>query len=299
MALDQASVISEWLLPAAVCAPVTWVCLVFRFREDGRLLGTFRSAALALCVVLWTSGMAALASGLLLPHASSVPPVAVGAVTGWGVIPRGRSEQSGGRAAMAVLTLGNSLLLHQLALRLRTDRADWCERLATGFGDCWDLDAFAGDVRRHLLMRVDVPGRTSRSRTRLKREINDRHKDVRAAAQKWITVETKVEKACQQQGRRPDREEIRQVRRAFGEAEQYLWYLLELEHAYGKRSDGERLFALKRRYLPPVGPEGVPDGEPADAPVPVPGPAGPHDAPHAPGLSDVPEVPDAPDRSQR
>lgn len=249
MAGDQASIISEWVLPAAICAPVTWVCLVFRFREDGRLLGTYRSAALALCVVLWTSGMAALASGLLLPHASSVPPAAVGAATGWGVIPRGRGEQSGGRAVMAVVTLGNSLLLHELALRLRTDRADWCDRLAEGFGDCWDLDAFAGDVRRHLLMRVDVSGRTNRMRAAVKREIGERHREVRAAAQKWITVETRIDKTCQQQGRRPTRDEIRLVRRAFGEAEQYLKHLLELEHTYGKRSDAEKLRELKRRHL--------------------------------------------------
>ncbi|MEV4436763.1 hypothetical protein [Streptomyces sp. NPDC049585] len=250
MVLDRATVVSEWLLPAAVCAPVTWVCLVARFREEGRLLGTARSSALALCVVLWTSGMAALASGLLLPHASSVPPLAVGAVTGWGVLPRGRGEQNGSRAALAVLTLGNSLLLHQLALRLRADRAAWCERLATGFRDCWDLDAFAGDVRRHLLLRVDVPGRTGRTRTHLRREINQRYQDVRGAAQKWITLETKVEKACQQQGRGPHREELRQVRRAFGEAEQYLQFLLELEHAHGKRDGAARLEALKQRYLP-------------------------------------------------
>ncbi|MEU4211574.1 hypothetical protein AB0F13_16505 [Streptomyces sp. NPDC026206] len=259
MALDQASIISEWVLPAAVCAPVTWVCLVFRYKEDGRLLGTFRSTVLGLCVVLWTSGMAALASGLLLPLTPSVPPTAVGIATGWGVISRGRGEQPGGRAAMAVLTLGNSLLLHQLSLRLRADRADWCERMAGGFGDCWDLDTFAGDVRRHLLMRVDVPGRTSRSRTALRREINERHKEVRAAAQKWITVETKVEKACQLQGRRPDREEVRLVRRAFGEAEQYLRYLLELEHAYGRRSDGGRILALKRKHIIHAGAEGAPD----------------------------------------
>ncbi|GAA3035973.1 hypothetical protein GCM10020000_11890 [Streptomyces olivoverticillatus] len=117
------------------------------------------------------------------------------------MIPRGRGEQSGGRAVMAVVTLGNSLLLHELALRLRTDRADWCDRLAEGFGDCWDLDAFAGDVRRHLLMRVDVSGRTNRMRAAVKREIGERHREVRAAAQKWITVETRIDKTCQQQGR--------------------------------------------------------------------------------------------------
>ncbi|GHF28864.1 hypothetical protein GCM10010218_07520 [Streptomyces mashuensis] len=250
MAADQASVISGWVLPAVVCAPVTWVCLVFRFRGEGRLLGSVRSAALALCVALWTSGMAAVAGGLLLPHASSVPPAALGVVTGWGVGPRGRGEQGGGRAALAVLTLGNSLLLHQLALRLRTDRAEWCERMAQGFPDCWDLDAFAADLRAHLLLRVDVPGRAKGARAAVRREITERHKEVRAAAQKWITLETKVQKACDEQGRAPGREELRQLRRAFGEAEQYLTYLLELAHAHGKRSDAARLRELRARYVP-------------------------------------------------
>lgn len=249
MAGDQASVISEWVLPAVVCAPVTWVCLVFRFREEGRLLGSLRSVGLAVGVVLWTSGVAAVASGLLLPHASSVPPMAVGAVAGSGVIPRGRGEQAGARATMAVLTLGDSLLLHQLALRLRIDRADWCDRMAEGFRDCWDLDAFAGALRSHLLLRVDVPGRTGRTRTALRREIVERHAEVRTAAQKWITVETRVDKVCQQQRRRPTREEARLVRRAFGEAEQYLKHLLELEHAHGKRSDGGKILELRRRHL--------------------------------------------------
>ncbi|MEU7136269.1 hypothetical protein [Streptomyces sp. NPDC046261] len=259
VALDQASVISEWVVPAAVCAPVTWVCLVFRYKEDGRLLGTVRSSLLGLCVVLWTSGTAALVSGLLLPLTPSLPPWAVGLATGWGVVSRGRAEQTSGRAAMAVLTLGNSLMLRQLALRLRADRADWCERMAEGFGDCWDLQSFADHVRGHLLLRADVPGDGSRTRTALKREVNERHREVRAAAQKWITLETKVDKVCQQQGRRPYREELRMLRRSFGEAEQYLKYLLELAHAHGRRSDGERLLALKRRCLARAGSEDVPD----------------------------------------
>ncbi|MEU5052794.1 hypothetical protein [Streptomyces sp. NPDC021096] len=258
VALDQASVISEWVVPAAVCAPVTWVCLVFRYKEDGRLLGTVRSSVLGLCVVLWTAGTAALVSGLLLPLTPSVPPWAVGLATGWGVVSRGRGEQTSGRAAMAVLTLGNSLLLRQLALRLRADRADWCERMAEGFGDCWDVQSFADQIRAHLLLRADVPGDTGRTRTALKREVNERHKDVRTAAQKWITLETRVDKACQQQGRQPYREELRMLRRSFGEAEQYLKYLLELVHAHGRRSDGERILELKRRQLAPPAVEDAP-----------------------------------------
>ncbi|MEV5511127.1 hypothetical protein [Streptomyces orinoci] len=253
MAVQQASFIAEWALPAMVCAPVTWVCLVFRFREEGRLLGSPRSFGLAVAVLLWTSAMAAVASGLVLPHASDVPPVAVGAIAGSGVIPRGRSEQGGARAVLAVLTLGDSLLLQQLALRLRLDRAEWCDRMAEGFADCWDLDAFAGALKNHLLHRVDVHGRTSRARTQLRREIAERHAAVRAAAQRWITIETRIDKACQQQGRCPTREEQRLVRRAFGEAEQYLRYLLELEHAHGKRSDHGRVRELRERCLAPAG----------------------------------------------
>ncbi|MFI9722800.1 hypothetical protein ACIHFE_24605 [Streptomyces sp. NPDC052396] len=258
MAVEQASFIAEWALPAVVCAPVTWVGLVFRFREEGRLLGSARSFGLTVAVVLWTSAMAAVAGGLVLPHASSVPPVAVGVVAGSGVIPRGRGEQTGARAVLAVLTLGDSLLLQQLALRLRLDRAEWCDRMAEGFRDCWDLDAFAGALKNHLLHRVEVHGRTSRARTQLRREIADRHSDVRAAAQRWITVETRIDKLCQQQGRYPTREEQRLVRRAFGEAEQYLRYLLELEHAHGKRSDHGRVLELRGRCL--VQAEGEPGG---------------------------------------
>ncbi|MBT2386190.1 hypothetical protein [Streptomyces sp. ISL-11] len=245
--MSQSSVLAEWVLPAAVCAPVTWVCLVWRFREDGRLLGTVRSTLAAVAVVLWTSGMAALASGLLLPHASSVPPAAVGAVAGLGLVPKRKLEQSGEHPLMAIVTLGDSLLLSGLALRLQTDRAEWSYRMSSGFQDCWDLDAFADRVCRHLLSRVDTSGRTGRARTNLKREIVERHRDVRTAAQKWITVETKIEKSCQQQARERTREELRQARRAFGEAEQYCAYLLDLAHAHGKRSDDKKIMELRRR----------------------------------------------------
>ncbi|MFE0042156.1 hypothetical protein [Streptomyces albireticuli] len=247
MAWDQTSVLTEWVLPAAICAPVTWVCLVWRFREDGRLLGTVRSAASAVAVVLWTAAMAALASGLLLPHASSVPPAAVGVVAGLGLVPKRKLEQSGEHPLMAIVTLGDSLLLNSLAMRLQTDRAEWSYRMAGGFQDCWDLDTFADRVRQHLLSRVDAPGRTGRSRTHLRKEIVERHRDVRTAAQKWITVETRIEKACQQQGRERTREELRQARRAFGEAEQYCAYLLDLAHAHGKRSDDRRIRDLRNR----------------------------------------------------
>ncbi|UGY92926.1 hypothetical protein [Streptomyces gobiensis] len=229
---------------------MTWVCLVYRFREDGRLLGTVRSTALTVAVVLWTAGMAALASGLLLPHASSVPPAAVGAMAGLGMAPKGRSEQRSGNAVMAVLTLGNSLLLHSLALRLRTDRADWCHRLASGFPDCWDLGIYADSVRHHLLLRVDVPGRPSRTRSNMRREIAERYKEVRTAAQAWATLESEIENACQQQARHRTHAEILKVRRAFGEAQYYCERLLELAHAHGKRSNDTRLLELKKQHMP-------------------------------------------------
>ncbi|MEU7043778.1 hypothetical protein [Streptomyces varsoviensis] len=248
--MGQASWLTEWLLPAGVCAGVAWVGLVYRFREDGRLLGTARSAALAGCVVLWTSGVAALASGLLLPNASSVPPIAVGAVAGSGVVPRGRGEQTSGRALMAVLTLGDSLLLASLARRLQEDRADWCDRLVHGFHDCWDLDLFSDEVKRYLLMRVDVRGRTSRSRSTLRREILDRYKDVQSAAQRWAKAEADIGKTCLQQGRPRTREEERRAKRAFGEAEQYCRHLLELAHTYGKRSGDRKISELRGRHLP-------------------------------------------------
>ncbi|MGW1072186.1 hypothetical protein [Streptomyces sp. NPDC002537] len=246
VAWDQSSVLSEWVLPAGVCAPVTWVCLVWRFREDGRLLGTFRSAAAAVAVVLWTAAMAALASGLLLPHASSVPPAAVGAVAGLGLMPKRKAGESGEHPLMAIVTLGDSLLLNSLAMRLRTDRAEWCHAMATGFPDGWDLDVFADRVRRHLLARVDTPGRTGRTRADLKKRIDERHREVRAAAQKWITLEQKIEKLCDQQVRERTRDEIRQARRAFGEAEHLCAYLLDLAHAHGKRSDDRVILALRR-----------------------------------------------------
>jgi hypothetical protein len=242
----QSSVLWEWVLPAGVCAPVTLLCLIWRFREDGRLFGTARSTVSAVAVVLWTSGMAAMASGLLLPHASSVPPAAVGAVAGLGLVPKRKLEQGGEHPLMAIVTLGDSLLLSSLAVRLRTDRAEWCHRMASGFQDCWDLDEFADRVRRHLLSRVDVPGRASRSRTNLKQKIAERHEEVRTAAQKWITIETKIEKSCEQQARARTREEVGQARRAFGEAEHYCAGLLELAHAHGKRSDDKVIRALRR-----------------------------------------------------
>ncbi|MEV4921816.1 hypothetical protein [Streptomyces roseoverticillatus] len=248
MAGDQTSVFSEWILPAVVCAPVTWVCLVHRFRGQGRLLGTVRSAASALAVVLWTSAMAALASGLLLPHASAVPPAAVGIVAGAGLVPKRRTEQAE-HPVMAILTLGHSLLINSLMDRLQTDRADWCARLADGFDNCWELDVFADRVARHLRSRVEVPGRPSRGKNGPATSIEVRYEEVRAAVQRADTLETEIEKACADEQRGRTREETGRTLRAFGEAEHLCARLLELAHAHGKRSDDRKILELRRQPL--------------------------------------------------
>ncbi|MFF7726141.1 hypothetical protein [Streptomyces sp. NPDC008001] len=248
MAGDETSVFSEWLLPAAVCAPVTWVCLVHRFRGQGRLLGTVRSAASALAVVLWTSAMAALASGLLLPHASDIPPAAVGAVAGAGLVPKRRTEQAE-HPVMAILTLGHSLLISSLMVRLQADRAEWCARMAAGFGNCWELDVFADRVARHLKSRVDVPGRSPKGKSGLTVMIKERYEEVRAAVQHADTLETEIEKACEDEQRERTREESGRTLRALGEAEHLCAYLLELAHAHGKRSDDKKILELRRQPL--------------------------------------------------
>ncbi|MFH8787325.1 hypothetical protein [Streptomyces roseoverticillatus] len=247
MAGDQTSVFSVWILPAVVCAPVTWVCLVYRFRGQGRLLGTVRSAASALAVVLWTSAMAALASGLLLPHASAVPPAAVGIVAGAGLVPKRRTEQAE-HPVMAILTLGHSLLISSLMVRLQTDRADWCGRMAAGFGSCWELDVFADRVARHLRSR-DVSSRSSKGKSGLTAMTKERYEEVRTAVQHADILETEIEKACMDEQRERTREEIGRTLRAFGEAEHLCAYLLELAHAHGKRSDDRKILELRRQPL--------------------------------------------------
>ncbi|GGX91833.1 hypothetical protein [Streptomyces hiroshimensis] len=248
MAGDQTSVFSEWILPAVVCAPVTWVCLVHRFRGQGRLLGSVRSASAAVAVVLWTSAMAALASGLLLPHASSVPPAAVGVVAGAGLVPKKRTEQAE-HPVMAIVTLGHSLLINSLMLRLQTDRADWCARMAGGFDNCWEIDIFADRVARHLKARVDVPGRSPKGKSGLVTSIKDRYEEVRAAVQHADTLETEIEKTCKDEQRERTRQEAGRMTRAFGEAEHLCAYLLELAHAHCKRSDDKKILALRRQPL--------------------------------------------------
>ncbi|RLV01462.1 hypothetical protein CTZ27_13300 [Streptomyces griseocarneus] len=246
VAWDQSSVLSEWVLPAGVCAPVTWVCLVWRFRGEGRLLGTVRSAAGALAVVIWTAAMAALGSGLLLPQATNVPPAAVGVVAGLGLMPKRKAGESGEHPLLAIMTLGDSLLLHSLASRLRTDRALWCERMAMGFPGCWELDTFADQVKAHLLARLEASGRAGKVRNGgLKKEIDDRHRDVRVAAQKWIILERNIEKLCERHARERTPDEVRRLRRALGEAEHLCVYLLDLVHAHGKRSDDKVIQALR------------------------------------------------------
>ncbi|MEV5374794.1 hypothetical protein AB0L26_02295 [Streptomyces nondiastaticus] len=256
MAGDQTSVFSVWILPALVCAPVTWVGLAHRFRGQGRLLGTVRSASSALAVVLWTSAMAALVSGLLLPHASSVPgSVTVGVAAGAGLVPKRRAEQAE-HQVMAILTLGHSLLISSLIDRLQTDRAEWCARLADGFDNCWELDVFADRVARHLKSRVEVPGRSSRSKNGPGSSIDARYEEVRAAVQRADTLETEIEKACSDEQRERTREEIGRTLRAFGEAEHLCARLLELAHAHGKRSDDEKILELRRQplYVAAAGP---------------------------------------------
>lgn len=238
--------LSTVVLPAAVCTGASWIGLVIRFAGRGRLSGTRRSRWLFCSVVAATTLVTVLTSTVLLPHASELPPVAVGLVAGSAVAPRQRAR-SGGQAATALFTFGISHLLGLLSTRLTDDRADWCEEMTLGLTDGYALLRFASDAKGHLLARLESPGFgvTAKTLNSRKSDINTRFLEAKKAAERSIKTETDIEKALRSDGRQATQDERMQALCRFGEALNACRLLLHPARDHGRRSSDRRLMTLR------------------------------------------------------
>lgn len=240
----------QWLLPVVVSAGVTWVALLVRFWREGRLLATGSSRWCSLLFVVWTACIAGLASSWLMPYASNVPPAVVGAVAGWALVSsvgREQEKQLQSVPLLKLLTLYDSVLLERLAEQLKHDEVTWCRRLAQGFCESWELRSFIDDVRIILILRVDVPGRTTQRRTVLEDEINTRHGEAVTAVTKWTAQARAMEKVSGHPDSHVVAEAARKCRNARGQAEQYCCSLLGVAYKEGKRSTDREILDIKRK----------------------------------------------------
>ncbi|XLQ67075.1 hypothetical protein ABDJ25_03055 [Streptomyces actinocidus] len=240
----------EWWLPVVVCAGVTWVALLVRFWGEGRLLATWTSRRCAVVFVAWTAWLAGMASFWLTPYASHIPPALVGAVVGWALVSSvGKEQEKQMQTAPLVklLTLYDSVLLERLAEQLKYDEAIWCEGLAQGFCESFELQRFVDGVRYQLLLRVDVPGRPVQRRERLRKEINARHKEAQDAVQEWAAQEQAIEKQSRYTHSDTLTETQRKCLYARGEAEQRCCILLSIAYRNGKRSTDRGITERKSR----------------------------------------------------
>ncbi|MEU1916103.1 hypothetical protein [Streptomyces massasporeus] len=238
--------VSTILLPAAACLVVSWIGLVLRFHGRGRLSGTRHSRRLFAGVLAATTAVAVVTCVYILPHLSSLPPVAVGVAAGAAVVPREKAPNSG-RPVTALLTFGISWLLGALSRRLTSDRADWCEEMTLGVTDGYALVRFASDVRTHLLARLEEPGfgQTSRAIDKRREEIEQRFREAKKAAERSIKTETEVEKSWHASGNPVTSEDRTKALCHFGEALHACQLLLHLAHDHGRRSSDGVLQGLR------------------------------------------------------
>ncbi|MFD7246441.1 hypothetical protein [Streptomyces massasporeus] len=182
----------------------------------------------------------------ILPHLSSLPPVAVGVAAGAAVVPREKAPNSG-RPVTALLTFGISWLLGALSRRLTSDRADWCEEMTLGVTDGYALVRFASDVRTHLLARLEEPGfgQTARAIDKRREEIEQRFREAKKAAERSIKTETEVEKAWHASGNPVTSEDKTKALCHFGEALHGCQLLLHMAHDHGRRSSDGVLHGLR------------------------------------------------------
>ncbi|HET6353492.1 hypothetical protein [Streptomyces sp.] len=238
--------VSTIVMPAAACLVVSWIGLVLRFHGRGRLSGTRQARRLFCLVLAATTAIAVATCVYALPHASSLPPIAVGVATGAAVVPREKAPNSG-RPVTALLTFGISWLLGALSRRLTTDRADWCEEMTLGVMDGYSLVHLSSALRTHLLARLEEPGFGLTVRTAGKRqdEIEQRFVEAKKAAERSIKTETDVEKTQRSSGRLITPEEKVKAMCHFGEARHACQLLLHLAHDHGRRSSDAVLRGLR------------------------------------------------------
>ena len=244
---------SDWLLqgvlPGGLAAVLAWLCLLNRFHGKGRLLGSRRSAGLAVAVCA-AMACVAVVTNVLLPNAtaSRLRPVAV-AVVGTGVSKRRRQQESVTQLA-AAMSLGVARLLARLEERLEADRADWCDSMMEGLDNPWRTQMFIDEVKRHLEARA--LGSKSRQKA-----IDEHYAEIREAFETALVTSDRINPSG---GHALTYAEERALRRTFGEADERCKLLLRLAHEYGLRTDDATLRRMRDRYRHAIAPTPPPTG---------------------------------------
>ncbi|MBL1096352.1 hypothetical protein [Streptomyces coffeae] len=245
----------EWFariaLPLAACALVTWISLIHRFADKGRLLGTARSTALCVAITGCTCAAALITITLLLPHAADVPPAVAAAAAGGALAPRVRQQQNQQSTPpfVAVITLGIAVLLDRLERRLAHDMYCHCHRLVRDFGTVAQLRMFAFDSRGYL--------RGSTPVTKERTAINTLYEEVDQYLDDAAKVEADIEASCRQRELQDfpvelhsaTREEAEDRRQALAMAKEACVKMLEFGYRTGKRSADRDLERLRDQAL--------------------------------------------------
>ena len=240
--------IAEGLLSGGLSAVLAWLCLVNRFSAKGRLLGSHRSAGLALAICLVMSGLAVV-TNIVLPGAASshLRPLAVAAI-GTGVAKRKRrQQQEDGAAVLTIaLSLGVARLLERLGDRLADDRADWCDAMMEGLNNPWQARMFIHAVKLRLLAQAEAQG--SKPRQKL---IEELHEEAR---QSFADADAECRKnnlgpIDDWKAARPSDQETFLIRQVYGQADHRCKFLLCLAHDYGRRTDDAQLRRLKAECI--------------------------------------------------
>jgi hypothetical protein len=242
---------AHFVLPMGLCALVTWISLVYRFAEKGRLLGTTRSMALCGTIMACTCAAALITITLLLPHAADVPPAVAAAAAGGALAPRVRQQQNQQSTPpfVAVITLGIAVLLGHLERRLVHDMYCHCERMVRDFQDVAQLRMFAFDARAHLC--------GCALQTKDKAAIDGLYEDVVALLDEATKVEAEVE-ARRRQRELQDfpkelhsrtKEETEDCRQALAKAKEACVQMLEFGYKHGKRSGDRDLMRIRQTAM--------------------------------------------------
>lgn len=200
--------VRHWATLIAFCAPGTWLTLWVRFHGQGRLLGSARSMGAALFVVLCSCVLGP-GAALLTTNASRLPAPAVSAATGIGIVSPVRSRRQGKvDGAGRLQDVVTPVLLRKLVAQMTDDRVAWCEEVAAGFTDGWELISFLDKLHAFLLKRAGAglpPGSGGESEEQVSaaekrrykaqaERINATYEHAIGAARNWISRQNDLEK---------------------------------------------------------------------------------------------------------
>ncbi|KIE26022.1 hypothetical protein LK08_16525 [Streptomyces sp. MUSC 125] len=242
MIWDHHGWLAGYVLPAVLSAGLAWIGLVRHSVGKGWLLGSWRSAGLAL-LVLVLAGAVGIAAGLALPHLAKLPPAAAGLATGVTTMPRKRQEDTT-QPYVKFMTLGIAWLRERLDYRMCLDAHSWCAQFLDGFEKSTHLRVFVHELKHHLVNRHPTLNKT----------INNLFDAADKAMIHALEVQTKTDEARRDTHtgwmREPTDEEVYQCRSAFGEAFSRCGDLLLCAYVHGRRTEQSELGTLRAKALP-------------------------------------------------